>query len=119
MVAFVELMPPHTNTRLVVPGPMLQVRQHKPSRPTCRDGVVAAISRLMERTGDEVFTVARVFAEMGHADTRYKESAVYKTMQRMKTACGEGYLERVGRQGFRRALPRRSPPFVASLSLGC
>ena len=68
---------------------------------TCRDEVLAAISRLMERTDDEVFTVARVFAEMSGVGSGYKESAVYKTMQRMKTAGDEGCLERVGRQGFR------------------
>jgi len=94
-------MPLHTNTRLVVPGPVLPLRERKPSRPTCRDEVLAAISRLMERTGDDAFSVARVFAEMSRVGTRYKESAVYKTMQRMKTACDEGCLERVGRQGFR------------------
>jgi len=38
---------------------------------------------------------------MNRVGTRYKESAVYKTMQRMKTACDEGRLERAGRQGFR------------------
>jgi hypothetical protein len=103
-------MPLHTNTPLVVPGPVLQVPERKPSRLTCRDEVLAAISRLMERTGDEVFTVARVFAEMSQVGTRYKESAVYKTMQRMKAACDEGCLERVGRQGFRLHPARRSPP---------
>jgi len=50
----------------------------------------------MERTGDDVFTVAHVFAEMTRAGRRYKESAVYKTMQRMKSA-GDGSLERVSR----------------------
>jgi len=63
--------------------------------------VLAAITQLMERTDDDAFTVARVFTEMSQAGTRYQESAVYKTMQRMKTACDEVCLERVGRQGFR------------------
>jgi hypothetical protein len=81
------------------------LRQHvidmgiKPSPLPCE--VLAAISRLMERTDDEVFTVARVFAEMSGVGTGYKESAVYRTMQRMKAAGDEGCLERVGRQGFR------------------
>ncbi len=117
-------MPSHTNTQLVVPGPVLQVRERKPSRLTCRDEVLAAISRLMERTDDEVFTVARMFAEMSGVGTGYKESAVYKTMQRMKAAGDEGCLERVGRQGFRlcpasrRSWPRQVPIAEALAPVG-
>jgi hypothetical protein len=54
--------------------------------------------------GEEIFTVATVVTEMANHGTRYKESAVYKTMQRMKKAgpvAGRAALERVGRQGFR------------------
>ncbi len=59
--------------------------------------------RLMERTGEEVFTVTRVFTEMGSVGNSYKHSAVYKTMQRMKAPDHRSAiaLERVGRQGFR------------------
>jgi hypothetical protein len=51
-----------------------------------------------------VFTIARVFAEMSSVGTSYKQSAVYKAMQRMKLAGradGEDSLARVGRRGFR------------------
>jgi hypothetical protein len=99
--SWVEVMPPNTKRQTSVPGPVLRVGQRKLSRSTCRDEVLAAMRRLVEQTDDEVFTVACVFAEMGRDGTRYKESAVYKAMQRMKTAGDEGCLERVGRQGFR------------------
>jgi hypothetical protein len=104
VVAFVEVMPPHTNTALAIPGSLLLVGQRESSRPTCRDEVLAAMHGLANRTGREVFTVARVFDEMDRAGTSYKRSTVYKTMQRMKSA-GEGNghrsLERKGPLGFR------------------
>lgn len=100
----VEVVPPNTKRRASIPGPVLRVGQRKLSRATCRDEVLAAMHRLAERTGDEVFTVARIFAEMGATGTSYKLSAVYKTMQRMKDpnrVGGHPALERQGQQGFR------------------
>ncbi|MBA3618256.1 MAG: hypothetical protein H0W56_01400 [Acidothermales bacterium] len=97
-------MPPHTNTGVTVTGPVLYVGRRRPPTPTCRDEVLSAIGRLIERTGEEVFTVAAVFTEMTNHGSRYKETAVYKTMQRMKNRspiAGRATLERVGRQGFR------------------
>lgn len=73
----VEVVPPHTNTP-VVAGRVLRLGWRKPLRPCCRDGIVAAIHRLMERTGEEVFTVTRVFTEMGRVGTSYQQSAVYQ-----------------------------------------
>jgi hypothetical protein len=100
----VEVMPPHTNTQVSVAGPVLYLGRRQPPAPTCRDEALAAIGRLVERTGEEVFTVATVFAEMANHGSRYKESAVYKRMQRMtrvRPIAGRATLERVGWQGFR------------------
>lgn len=66
--------------------------------------MLSAVGRLAARTGQEIFTVATVFAEMANHGTRYKKNAVYKTMQRMtrgSPVAGRATLERVGRQGFR------------------
>lgn len=105
----VEVMPPHTNTQVSIAGPVLYVGRRQPPEPTCRDEVLAAIGRLVERTGEEIFTVSTVFMEMADHGTRYKESAVYKTMQRMKSPspiAGRATLERVGRRGFRLGVTR-------------
>jgi len=100
----VEVTPPHTNTLVTVAGPVMYLGRRSPSAPTCRNDVLAAIGRLIEQTGEEVFTVAAVFTEMTNHGSTYKETAVYKTMQRMKNRspiAGRATLERVGRQGFR------------------
>lgn len=83
---------------------MLYLGRRQPLASTCRDEVLAAIGRLIERTGEEVFTVATVLMEMADHGTSYREGAVYKTMQRMKNRspiAGRATLERVGRQCFR------------------
>lgn len=99
-------------------GPMISltpaktvVRRHggKPDRPskavpTCRDEVLAVLTGLTERTGNDVFTGGEVHAEMAGAGTRYSKSTVLKTMQRMKTAPSRPpyfRLKRVGTSGFR------------------
>ena len=46
------------------------------------------ISRDHRNTGQQVFTVCEVYAEMLAAGTRYAESTVFKTMQRMKAPAG-------------------------------
>ncbi len=106
--SLVEVTPPHTNTQVTVAGPVMYLGRRRPPAPTCRDEVLAAIGRLVERTGKEIFTVAAVFTEMVAHGTRYKESAVYKTMQRMKdpsAVAGPATLGRVGRRGFRLLTP--------------
>lgn len=100
-------MPPHTNTGVTVAGPLLYVGRRKPPAPTCRDDVLSAIGRLSERTGEDAFTVAAVFAEMASHGTQYKENSVYKAMRRMQRespVAGRAMLERVGRQVFRPVL---------------
>lgn len=70
---------------------------------SCRDEVAAALVTLGERTGQLVFTVREVHAEMLAAGTCYAESTVFKTMQRMKSHPKRPpfvRLERVGRDGF-------------------
>jgi hypothetical protein len=42
--------------------------------------VLTAIGRLVERTGEEAFTVATVFTEMAGHGTQYRESSVNKAM---------------------------------------
>jgi hypothetical protein len=46
--------------------------------------VSAALLELRNRTGQQVFTVREIYAEMLATGTRYAESTVFKTMQRMK-----------------------------------
>jgi hypothetical protein len=41
---------------------------------------LSAIGRLVERTGEEAFTVATVFTEMAGHGTQYRESSVNKAM---------------------------------------
>jgi hypothetical protein len=57
----------------------------------------------MGSTGQQVFTVREVCAEMLAAGTRYAKSTVFKTMQRMKAPAGRApwtVLEQSG-AGFR------------------
>lgn len=71
---------------------------------SCRDEVAAALSALTARDSKSVFTVREVYAEMVASGTRYAESIVFKTMQRMKGPVGRPpymRLERVEREGFR------------------
>jgi len=88
-------MPPERRWRLV------PARQ--PALGSCRDEVAASLTALWERTGQPVFTVGEVHAEMLRAGTRYAESTVFKTMQRMKAPAGRApwiVLEQSG-VGFR------------------
>ena len=69
--------------------------------------MLSAIGRLVERTGEDAFTVAAVFTEMASHGTHYEENSVYKAMQRMQRespVAGRAILERVGRQGVRLGL---------------
>jgi len=68
---------------------------------------VAALHALSARTGAEVFTARDVYSEMVQTGTRYMESTVFKTMQRMKTPVERPpfvSLQRAGRDGFRFAM---------------
>ena len=65
---------------------------------------ISAIQALKGRRGGQAFTVRDVYGEMAAAGTRYEESTVFKTMQRMKAPPQRApmiQLERAGREGFR------------------
>lgn len=99
-----EVMPPNTNRGPTVAGGWVRVDGRKLARANCRDEVAAALMAVRERTGQQVFTVRVVYEEMLAAGTRYAESTVFKTMQRMKGPAGRPpyvRLQRAGLQGFR------------------
>jgi uncharacterized protein len=92
-------MPRDTNCGPSVAGGWLRLRRRKPAKGSCRDEVAASLTALWERAGQQVFTVREVNAEMLGASTRYAESTVFKTMQRMKGPAGRApwiVLERSG-----------------------
>ena len=75
----------------------------KPAEASCRDEVTGSLTTLRARTGQQVFTVREGYAEMLAAGTRYAESTVFKTKQRMKAPSGRSpwtVLEQTG-AGFR------------------
>jgi len=100
-------MPPDTNRGPTVPGGWVRLGGRKPAAASCRDEVAASVTALSARTGEQVFTVREVYAEMLAAGTRYAESTVFKTMQRMKAPAGRAPwidLEQTG-AGFRVSTP--------------
>jgi hypothetical protein len=87
-----------------VAGQDIRLGGRKLAACSCRDEVAAALSALTARDSKSVFTVREVYAEMVASGTRYAESIVFKTMQRMKGPVGRlpyMRLERVEREGFR------------------
>jgi len=97
-------MPPNTNRGPTLAGGWFRLGGRKPAEARCRDEVLAALGRLGDRTGQKVFTVRSVYAEMLAAGTAYAESTVFKTMQRMKDPPKRApyvRLERAGKEGFR------------------
>jgi hypothetical protein len=99
-----EVLPPDTNRDPSFPGRQIFLGFRKPAISTCRDEVLAALTRLSAESSKQVFTVREVFDKMTECGTIYAESTVFKTMQRMKEAPGRPpytRLQRVGRQGFR------------------
>ena len=98
------MVPPDTNRSPNVAGREIRLGGRKPSASSCRDEVVAALSTLTAHDTRPVFTVREVYTEMVASGTRYAESTVFKTMQRMKEPAGRPpymRLERVAREGFR------------------
>jgi hypothetical protein len=98
-----EVMPPDTNRGPTVPGGWVRLGGRKPAEASCRDEVAVALAALCDRTDQQVFTVGAVYAEMLAAGTRYAESTVFKTMQRMKSPADRApwiVLEQTG-AGFR------------------
>ncbi len=96
-------MPPTTNRGPVVAGGWVRLGGRRPAEASCRDEVAAALADLQDRTGQQLFTVREVYAEMLAAGTSYAESTVFKTMQRMKAPAGRApwiILEQTG-AGFR------------------
>ena len=98
-----EVMPPNTNRGPAVAGGWVRLGGRQPARPSCRDEVASVMATLQHLTGRQVFTVRDVYAEMQAAGTRYTESTVFKTMQRMKASASRApwiALEQTG-AGFR------------------
>jgi len=96
-------MPPNTNRGPAVAGGWVRLGGRSPIEANCRDEVAASLAVLWDRTGQQVFTVREVYAEMLAAGARYAESTVFKTMQRMKAPAGRApwiILEQTG-AGFR------------------
>jgi len=96
-------MPPDTNRGPTVPGGWVRLGGWRPAEASCRDEVAASLAALKGRTGQQLFTVREVYAEMLAAGTRYAESTVFKTMQRMKAPAVRApwiVLEQTG-AGFR------------------
>lgn len=65
----VEVMPPHANRRVTVPGPRLYFRDRTHDGCTCRDGIRDAVADLVQRTGVDEFTTGQVAEEMMAAGT--------------------------------------------------
>jgi hypothetical protein len=100
-------MPPDTNRGPSVAGSWVRLGGRKLAGGSCRDEVVAALRALRQRIGADVFTVREVYAEMMAGRTRYAESTVFKTMQRMKDPPRRPplvRLERIEDEGFRMAV---------------
>ncbi len=96
-------MPPDTNRGPTVAGDWVRLGARKPAQSSCRDEVAIALAALRDRTGQQVFTVREVYAQMLVRGTHYAESTVFKTMQRMKAPAGRTpwiVLERTA-AGFR------------------
>lgn len=97
-------MPPNTNRGSTVAGGWVRLGGRTLVGGSCRDEVCAALGALGARTGQRVFTVHEVYAEMLALGTRYAESTVFKTMQRMKEPPKRPpfvRLTRSGAEGFR------------------
>ena len=88
-------------------GAWVRLGGRAPVEVSFRDEVAAALATLGEGTGQLVFTVREVYAEMLAAGTRYAESTVFRTMQRMEAPPARPpylRLERSDTDGFRVAL---------------
>ena len=99
-----EVMPPNTNRGLSVGGRWIRLGSRKLAAGSCRDEIVAAIQAVESRASAQVFTVRDIYEEMVAVGTRYAESTVFKTMQRMKAPPDRPpfvRLARAGPDGFR------------------
>jgi hypothetical protein len=99
-----EVMPPNTNRGPIVAGGWVRLGGRTLAGGSCRDEIVAALHALEARRGGQVFSVRHVYAEMVGIGTRYTESTVSKTMQRIKSLPRRPpmvLLERAGSEGFR------------------
>lgn len=97
-------MPPNTNRGPSVGGAWIRLGGRTLAGGSCRDEVVAAIHTLEVGSGAQIFTVRDVYTEMAASGTRYAQSTVFKTIQRMKAPPQRLpmiQLERVGGKGFR------------------
>jgi hypothetical protein len=83
--SLVEVMPPHANTALAVPGPVLGVQHRHRAKPSCADAVLDACATLAERSGDPVVRIAAVLIELDADESGYPVDTVYKAIQRLTT----------------------------------
>lgn len=100
----VEVMPPDTNRSPTIAGARRRIGGRQLAAGSCRDEIAAALRALGVEPNVQVFGVREVYQQMARARTRYAESTVLKTMQRMKRPASRSpfvRLERVGREGFR------------------
>jgi hypothetical protein len=70
----VEALPPDTNRGPSFPGRQICLGFRKPALSTCRDEVVAALTRLTAKSSKQVFTVLEVFEKMTECGTTYAEA---------------------------------------------
>ena len=92
------MLPPDTNRGPSVGGGWIRLGARRLAGGSCRDEVAAAIQALAARTGVQLFTVRDVYAKMLATGTRYRESTVFKTMQRMKAPPERPPFMRLDRQ---------------------
>ena len=98
------MVSPDTNRMHSFAGDQISLAGRAPTVPTCREQILAALASLSCESGDAAFHARDVYANMADLGTRYAETTVFKTMQRMKELPPRppyARLERVGRGGFR------------------
>jgi site-specific DNA recombinase len=89
-----EVMPPDTNHRVKVAGPVLRLGKRKPESPTCRERLVSAAVRLTKRTGVDTFLMRELVPELRASGVQYRKDTVYKTIRRMTGRTGRsGWAE--------------------------
>ncbi len=95
-------MPPDTNHRVKVAGPLLRLGKRKPESPTCRERLVSAAVRLTKRTGVDTFLMRELVPELRASGVQYRKDTVYKTIPRMT-----GQTDRSGWAEFEQVEPGR------------
>ena len=99
------MVPPHTNTALVVAGPALPVHDRHRSTPTCADAVLNVSAALAASTDDRIVSIGDVVSAMGTDNGMYPTNTVYKAIQRLTADIDDNgsptVLERIDRHRLR------------------